>query len=104
MTCKLAIKETVIKFLENFVLYIYEKAKISDVNLVFNRNHPDSIEGLARMNRDTIANRVYNFLLDMQLHFWDVVLKVTKNKEQLTELIVNKIKTVVVNIMNTVTG
>ena len=97
-------KETIIKFVENFVLYIYEKAKISDVNLVFNRYHSDSIEGLTRMNRDTIANRVYNFLLDMQLHSWDVVLKVTKNKEQLIELIVNKIKTGVVEIMNTVTG
>ena len=97
-------KETIIKFVENFVLYIYEKAKISDVNLVFNRYHSDSIEGLTRMNRDTIANRVYNVLLYMQLHSWDVVLKVTKNKEQLIELIVNKIKTGVVEIMNTVTG
>ena len=55
------------------------------------------------MNRDIVASRVYIFLLDMQLPYQDVVVKTTKNKEQLTEVIVNKIKMDKVKIRNTIT-
>ena len=46
------------KFVEYFVPCIYEKGKISDVNLVFDRYHPNSIKRLTKMNRDTGASRV----------------------------------------------
>ena len=55
------------------------------------------------MDMGTGASRVYNVLPEMQLPSRDVVLKVTKNKEQLYELIVNRIKTDTVKIRNTIT-
>ena len=58
---------------------ICREARISDVNLAFDRYHPDSIKRLTSMNRDTGATRVCNFLPDMQLLSRHVVLKVTKN-------------------------
>ena len=54
------------------------------------------------MNRDTGASRIYVFLPDMQLPTWDVALQDTKNKEQLVEIIVNKIKTDIAKIRNTI--
>ena len=94
------------KFVENFVSYIYEKVKILHDHPVFDHYHPDRIKGLTRMNRDTGASRIHNCLPEMQLPSRDVVLRFTKNKEQLIELIVNKIKTDTVKIRNiiTVTG
>ena len=54
------------------------------------------------MNRDTGASRIYDFLPDMQLPTRDVALKDTKNKKELVEIIVNKIKTDIAKIRNTI--
>ena len=59
------------------------------------------VSKLTRMKRDTGTIRVYN-LLSIPLSR-DDVLKATKSKEQLIELIVNKVKTHTAKIRNTIT-
>ena len=51
------------------------------------------VSKLTWMKKDTGARRLYNLLPNMQPPSQDVVLKATKCKEQLVEVIVNKVKT-----------
>ena len=51
--------------------------------------YKDSIKGLTRHYRDIGASRVYQLTLDTELPSMDVLLKVTENKEQLIQLVVD---------------
>ena len=84
-------KGTVEEYLNNFRRYLLEKAKIADMFLVFDRYYDESIKGLTRKYRDNGTSRVYQLTPVIALPPRDVVLKVTENKVQLIQLIVQNL-------------